>query len=34
MNKRQELMEKVLALVLLAYVIALWAGGRPRDALF
>lgn len=34
MNKRQELMEKILALVLLAYATALWVGERLRDMLF
>ncbi len=34
MNKRQEYMEKVLALILLAYAIALLIGERLRDALF
>lgn len=34
MNKRQERMEKVLALVLLAYAVALLVGERLRDALF
>ena len=34
MNKRQEYLEKVLALILLAYAIALLIGERLRDALF
>ncbi len=34
MNKRQERMEQVLALVLLAYAVALLVGERLRDALF
>jgi len=34
MNKRQERMEKVLALVLLAYAVALLVGERIRDTLF
>ncbi len=34
MNKRQEYMEKVLALVMLAYAIALMVGEKVRDAMF
>lgn len=34
MNKRQELLEQVLALALLAYAMALWVGERLRDVLF
>lgn len=34
MNKRQEYLDKVLALILLAYAIALLIGERLRDALF